>query len=91
MTDNERKEMMILADTINGEINRMCVTKELAEFDTMYGHAKKNLDMLSKMIYDARFKVKPESETWEGIHAQVTAPKGTFDKIWNEAEDNDEI
>lgn len=32
-----------------------------------------------------------ESETWEGIHAQVTAPKGTFDKIWNEAEDNDEI
>jgi hypothetical protein len=33
-----------------------------------------------------------ELETWEGIHAQVTAPKGTFDKIWNEAEeDNDEI
>lgn len=34
---------------------------------------------------------KTELETWEGIHAQVTAPKGTFDKIWNEAEDNDEI
>ena len=32
-----------------------------------------------------------EEEIWEGIHAQVTAPKGTFDKIWNEAEDNDEI
>ena len=40
MTENERKTMMILADTITGEINRMCVTNELSEFDTMYGHAK---------------------------------------------------
>ena len=55
MTENERKTMMILADTIQGEINRMCVTNELSEFDTMYGHAKKNLEKLSKMIYDARF------------------------------------
>lgn len=58
MTENERKTIMILADTIQGEINRMCVTKELSEFDTMYGHAKKNLEKLSKMIYDARFKTE---------------------------------
>jgi hypothetical protein len=58
MTENERKIMMNLADTIEGEINRMCVTKELTEFDTMYEHAKRNLDRLSKMIYDDRFKVK---------------------------------
>lgn len=56
MTENERKTMMILADTIEGEINRMCVTKELSEFDAMYGYVKKNFDKLSKMIYDARFK-----------------------------------
>ena len=56
MSEQERKMMMNLADTIKGEINRMCVTKELSEFDTMYGHAKRNLDKLSKMIYDARFK-----------------------------------
>lgn len=55
MTEQQRKEMMILADTIQGEINRMCVTKELSEFDTMYGHAKRNLDKLRKMIYYARF------------------------------------
>ena len=60
MTENERKTMMILADTIKGEINRMCVTKELAEFDVMYGHAKKNLDKLSKMIYDGRFRSESE-------------------------------
>ena len=39
-----------------------------------------------------KYKTETELETWEGIHAQVTAPKGAFDKIWNEAkEDNDEI
>lgn len=62
MNEQERKTMMILADTIQGEINRMCVTKDLSEFDTMYGHAKKNLDKLSKMIYDGRFKKGEESE-----------------------------
>lgn len=56
MTESERKTMMILADTIEGEINRMCVTTELEEFDTMYGHAKKNLEKLSSLIYDGRFK-----------------------------------
>ena len=60
MTENERKTMLILADTIKGEINRMCVTNELAEFDTMYGHAKKNIEKLSKMIYNERFKVENE-------------------------------
>ena len=56
MTENEQKEINILVDTIEGEINRMCVTKELSEFDIMYGHAKRNLDNLSKMIYERRFK-----------------------------------
>lgn len=60
MTEQERKVMMNLADTIQGEINRMCVTEKLTEFDTMYGHAKRNLDKLSKMIYDARFKAGNE-------------------------------
>ena len=62
MTENERKTIMILADTIEGEINRMCVTKNLAEFDTMYLYARKNLDKLSKMIYDGRFKAESEGE-----------------------------
>ena len=56
MNEQERKIMLNLADTLEGEINRMCVTKDLSEFDTMYGHAKKNLDKLSKMIYDSRFR-----------------------------------
>ena len=62
MSESERKTMMILADTIQGEINRMCVTRELSEFDTMCGHAKKNLEKLSKMIYDARFRAERKTD-----------------------------
>ena len=36
MMETDRKIIMNLADTIKGEINRMCVTKELKEFDDMY-------------------------------------------------------
>lgn len=56
MTESERKSMVILADTIKGEINRMCVTKDLVEFGSMYGHAKKNIEKLSMLIYDTRFR-----------------------------------
>ena len=62
MTEQIRNEIMNVADFIKGEINRMCVTKELSEFDTMYGYAKKHLDKLSKMIYDARFRVGEKEE-----------------------------
>ena len=64
MTENERKSMMILADTIQGEINRMCVTNELSELDTMHKYAKVNLDRLLSMIYKGRF-IKAESEDKE--------------------------
>lgn len=62
MSEQERKVMMNLADTIVGEINRMCVTKELSELVVMHGHAKRNLDNLSKMIYDARFRRGEQDE-----------------------------
>ena len=60
MTENERKLMINLANTIQGEINRMCVTKELSEFDTMYWHATHNLENLYNMIYDTKFDVESE-------------------------------
>ena len=49
--NEKKKEIMILADTINGEINRMCVTHELSELDTMAFHAKKNIEKLQNMRY----------------------------------------
>ena len=56
MTENERKSMMILADMIKGEINRICVTKDLDELYSMELHARKNLEKLEKMRYEGDFR-----------------------------------
>ena len=60
MTENERKSMMILADTIQGEINRMCVTKELSELDSMALYARKNIEKLQSMRYELDFKIRAD-------------------------------
>lgn len=51
-------DIINLADTIEGEINRMCVTTDMNELCTMYDYAKKNLLELLFMIYDTKFKKK---------------------------------
>ena len=51
MDDLERKEILNLADMIHGEINRMCVTKDLSELDSMALHARKNIERLQAMRY----------------------------------------
>lgn len=55
MTDKEWKQWKYvcnLGGTIQGEINRMCVTHDLAELDTMALHARKNIERLQKMRYE---------------------------------------
>ena len=39
----------------------------------------------------AKMVEQKETETWHGIHAQITAPKGTFERIFNEADDDYDI
>lgn len=51
MSREEHQKMMILADTIQGEINRMCVTDSLAEVDTMADHAIRNIEKLQNMRF----------------------------------------
>lgn len=51
MSREEHRKMMILADTIQGEINRMCVTDSLAELDTMADHAIRNIEKLQNMRF----------------------------------------
>lgn len=55
MTEQENKEIMNLADTIKGEVNRMCVTNDLEELDSMMQHARNNIEKLGVMIYRAKF------------------------------------
>lgn len=49
MNRQERQKMMNLADTIKGEINRMCVTDSLAEMATMAYYAIMNIRTLQNM------------------------------------------
>lgn len=46
MNSEERQKMINLADTIKGEINRMCVTDSLTEVNTMADHAIINIEKL---------------------------------------------
>lgn len=47
----QSKEVLNLADTVIGEINRMCITADLAELDVMAMHAKKNIDRIWGIRY----------------------------------------
>ena len=58
MKGEDRRKMMNLADTIEGEINRMCVTHEFEELDTMYTTARANLMKLWQMKADDLKEVK---------------------------------
>ena len=61
MNREEHQKMMILADTIKGEINRICVTDSLAEVDTMADHAIRNIEKLQNMRY-AEFRAERKEE-----------------------------
>lgn len=52
MTEIERKNMMILIDTIHDEINRMCVTKDLKELESMSLCAQGNIERLQDIRYN---------------------------------------
>ena len=54
MTEDEKIDFLV--NSIKGDINRMCATNDLSEFDAMRERSKHSLDMLSKMIYERRFK-----------------------------------
>lgn len=85
------KENLVVEDCISREE----VCDYIAEFVNHEYATDRERELVKHIIGGIQhlpsIQPKTELETWEGIHAQVTAPKGTFDKIWNEAEDNDEI
>ena len=66
MTEQERKCMLNIADTLKGEINRMCVTKDLSELDRMHLYARVNLNKLHAMKH--RDLVPERMEDGEALH-----------------------
>lgn len=58
----QTKEELNLADTINGEINRMCVTNDIAELDTMALHARINIERLQSLRYASITDDTPQTD-----------------------------
>lgn len=58
MIEQKRKEMLILADTIQGEINRICATNEIVELDNMVNYAINNIKKLHTMRREYDFNNK---------------------------------
>lgn len=50
-TMNSRQTIINLGYTIEGEINRICVTDNLEELNNMYSYAKRNLERLINIRY----------------------------------------
>ena len=59
----QTKEELNLADTIKGEINRMCVTNDIAELDTMALHARGNIKILQSLRYASITADTPQTES----------------------------
>lgn len=59
----QTREELNLADTIKGEINRMCVTDDIAELDTMTLHARRNIERLQSLRYASITADTPQTET----------------------------
>ena len=47
----QSQEVLLIADTIEGEINRICVTDNLEELDTMVLYVLKNIKKLQSIRY----------------------------------------
>lgn len=56
---------------------------------TRYHNGKKlyEHDDLVKCFEDLGLFEQEPQETWNGYHGQITAPKGTFEKIYNDTEE----
>ena len=90
-------DMALVADAIKALKQEPILDKIRAEIDEVYeeldGCDPDSLGTFACRIDDILDKYKAdrsveETETWNGIHAQITAPKGTFDKIFNDTEED---
>ncbi len=43
LSKQQKQELDVQLDMLNGNINRMCVTDDVDELNSMYGYAKKRL------------------------------------------------
>ena len=66
------------------KINEVCFSEKWLQFRVNKG-SNGQRDYIINYIVDL-----PSFEVWNGIHGQTIAPKGTFEKIYNECKDEED-
>lgn len=59
--------------------------------DGIFGAVSCQQIVEAEAIIEADEEENEKTETWNGIHAQIIAPKGTFERIYNDADDDNDI
>ena len=59
--------------------------------DGIFGAVSCQQIVEAEAIIEADEEENEETETWNGIHGQITAPKGTFEQIFNDTDDDNDI
>ena len=59
--------------------------------DGIFGAVSCQQIVEAEVIIEADEEENEETETWNGIHAQITAPKGTFERLFNDTDDDNDI
>ncbi len=69
------------------------LTEKINEHETGNEEGQYNLDSIYKALdgfhENRKEQIEKAIEYWNGIHGQVTAPKGTFEKMFDEAEEDE--
>lgn len=59
--------------------------------DGIFGAVSCQQIVEAEVIIEADEEENEETETWNGFHGQITAPKGTFEQIFNDTDDDNDI
>lgn len=72
-------------------IDRKDLTPDADYEDGIFGAVSCQQIVEAEAVIEADEEENEETETWNGFHGQITAPKGTFERIFNDADDDNDI
>lgn len=63
--------------------------REASDNEVRYGDTEHHYNEVMKRIeaFDLAIKALEQCEVWNGSHGQIVAPKGTFERIYNDCKD----
>lgn len=59
-TKDDLEKISVQEDLLKGNINRMCVTDDIGELDSMALHARKRIEIIQQINYKRLMEVKDD-------------------------------